>query len=138
MALTPTYHVFDMMRHHMGARLLPCDLDCPTFDAHPVGLRKKHSVPTLSASASIAGNKVLLSVANQTPDRDVLAQIVFHNAKPSALNGRILNATSPGDANTPNAPKNVAPKRFKIESAGPAIEHVFPAHSFTSISITLS
>ncbi|MCX5758405.1 MAG: alpha-N-arabinofuranosidase, partial [Candidatus Hydrogenedentes bacterium] len=137
MVLTPTYHVDGMMRPHMGARLLTQEVDCPSIEGHPVGLRKTFSTPMLSASASIAGGKVLLTVANQSWDEDIETRIDLRGAKVEIMSGRVLNAASARDVNTFEAPKTVVPKRIRIESARGEWVHVFPAHSLTALSLTL-
>jgi alpha-N-arabinofuranosidase len=138
MCLTPTYYVYDMMRFHMGARVLTYELECPSFEAHPVGLRKKHSVPELSVSASISRKKILVTVANQTTDKDIEARIDLRGAKVGGMIGRILNSDDPRNANTFENPKTIFPKRIKRDGAGGDMVYVFPAHSLTSLSLTLA
>jgi alpha-N-arabinofuranosidase len=137
MFLTPTYHVYDMMRHHMDARLLTSEVECPEFEGHPVGLKRKFPVPGLSVSASVASNKVLVTVANQTVDQDIEVRIDVRGAKAASIAGRVLNAPSPRDVNRFDAPKTVSPKRVRLEPVGADWVHTFPAHSFTSLNITL-
>ncbi|NIA13783.1 MAG: alpha-N-arabinofuranosidase [Nitrospiraceae bacterium] len=138
MCLTPTYYVYDMMRFHMAAQSLTHELDCPTFDAHPMGLRQKHSVPQLSVSASLARKKILLTVANQTVDADIETRIDLRGAKVLNVLGRVLNSADPRDANTIEAPKTIFPKRLKREQVDGELVHTFPAHSVTSLSISLA
>ena len=138
MVLTPTYHVYDMMRYHMGARLLTEEVECPEFEGHPVGLRKKFAVPGLSVSASISGSKVLVTVANQTIDQDIEARLDLRGAKPGSVVGRVLNSANARDRNTFGGPKTIFPKRLKLEPSGGEIVHVFPKHSFTSLNISLA
>ena len=137
MHLTPTYHVFDMMRPHMGARLLTDEVECPQFEAHPVGLKRKCPVPALSVSASLTGKKVLLTVANQTVDQDVITRIDLHGARIAGVAGRILNAANPRAFNTFENPKTVYPKRLKLDADSKEWVHTFPAHSFTALTISL-
>jgi alpha-N-arabinofuranosidase len=137
MFLTPTYHVYDMMRYHMGARLLTAEVECPEFEGHPIGLKRTVSVPALSVSASISGAKVLVTVANQTVDQPIETRIDLRPAKAAGVVGRVLNANSPRDVNTFDAPKTIFPKRLKLEPADGQIVHTFPAHSFTSLNIAL-
>jgi alpha-N-arabinofuranosidase len=138
MFLTPTYHVYDMMRYHMGARLLTQEVECPEFEGHPVGLKRKCSAPVLSVSASIAGSKVLVTVANQALDQDVETRIELRGATLGGVIGRVLNANAPGDVNTFEAPKTIFPKRLKLEPVGDELVHMFPAHSVTSLNISLA
>ena len=138
MFLTPTYHVYDMMRYHMGARVLTQELECPEFEGHPIGLKRKFSVPVLSVSTSISGSKVLVTVANQTIDQDIETCIELRGVKAASAVGRVLNSNSARDRNSFDAPKTIFPKRLKLEPVGGEIVHTFPAHSFTSLNISLA
>jgi len=138
MVLTPTYYVYDMMRYHMESRAVMTQVGCDCYAAQPAGLTIEHRVPHLSASASISGTKVLLTVANQTVDHDVEARIEISGAKIAAAVGRMLNSASPRDSNTFEMPKTVFPKRFKLDPIKGELGCVFPAHSFTSLNLSLS
>ncbi len=138
MHLTPTYHVFDMMRPHMGARLLTQEVESPGFETHPVGLKQKHAVPYLNVSASLSGKKVFLTVVNQSIDQDVEATLELRGASPANISGKVLHAEDPRAVNTYDTPKNVAPKRLKLGEVKKAIVHTFPAHSFTTLTATMA
>ncbi len=138
MVLTPTYHIFDMMRPHMGARLLTQEVDSPQTDVHPVGLHRKYPMPFLSVSASISGKKVFLTVTNQNPHEAIEATIDLRGAAIGQVSGRVLTADNPRTQNTFDEPKAVTPKRVKVEAPQGTLTHVFPAHSFTSLSLTLA
>jgi alpha-L-arabinofuranosidase len=140
MFLTPTYYAYDMMRPHMGAHALTTKVEGRHFEGHPVGLKTKKSVPVLSASASVAGGKILLTVANQSIDSDIEARIELSKSKISAISGRILNADNARDMNSFAAPKTVVPKRFRADVPTPVQEwaHLFPAHSLTALSISVT
>jgi alpha-L-arabinofuranosidase len=137
MYLTPTYHVFDMMRPHMGARLLTQEIECPEYESRPAGMRRKQNVPNLSVSASLAGKRVFITVANQTVDQNLEASICLRDANIAGVTGRVLNSAGPRDTNSFKEPKTVAPKRLKLEAAGNELIHTFPAHSFTALAVTL-
>lgn len=137
MFVTPTYHVFDMMRPHMGARLVRQEADCPEYVAHAEGLHKKMDVPVLSVSASLAGKRLLVTVANQTVDQDIETSIRVVGIDPSGATGRILHSKDPRDVNSFDFPKTVAPKRMKMELVGREVAAMFPAHSFAAVSIAL-
>jgi alpha-N-arabinofuranosidase len=139
MFLTPTYHIFDMMRPHMGAQSLAIEVQCPTYDGHPVGLKTKMPVPTLNASVSVTGNKLFLTVANQTIDQDIEARVELSKTKISAATGRILNAPNASDTNSFKNAKIVVPHRVKVELEPDSTQlvHMFPAHSFTALTLTL-
>jgi len=120
MHLTPTYHVYDMMRPHMGARLLLHEMESEA----------------LSVSATLQDHRILLTVANQTLDQDVETRVELAGVKQGHIIGRILNAASARDGNSFESPKTVSPKRFRFDFTGSEFAHTFPAHSFTALTIT--
>ncbi len=137
MFLTPTYYAFDMMRAHMGNTLLTTETECPAYEAHALGLPGKQSVPVLSVSASISRRKLHLSVVNQDLEKDIETRIQLREAAAANISGRILHSTDPRDHNTFKSPKKVAAKRLKLDGKGPELNHVFPAHSLTMLTISL-
>jgi alpha-L-arabinofuranosidase len=137
MFLTPTYHVFEMMRPHMGAALLTQSVECPAYEAHPAGFIEKQSVPVLSVSASKSGSKILISVVNQSLDQDLETVIQLSEVKVGTVTGRVLTAKDPHEHNNFKHPKTVEPKRFKIDPVKGELTHVFPRHSFTALVLTL-
>ncbi len=137
MYLTPTYHVFDMMRSHMGALVLTQDVQCDHYESHPVALSQKHPVPELSVSSSQSGNKVFLSVVNQTLDKDIEAVVQITDGRIASVSGKVLHADDPRDTNSFEHPKRITPKRLKVEAGPEGVSHVFQAHSFTTLTCTL-
>ncbi|MCP4641171.1 MAG: alpha-N-arabinofuranosidase [bacterium] len=137
MYVTPTYHVFDMMRPHMGAKSLTFDVDSPEFETHPVNMSRKYATSSLNVSVSRSGRKVFVTVANQTVDQDVEARIDLRDARVKSAAGKQLHSADPRDVNTFDAPRTIAPKRLKLEPVDGGLVHVFPAHSFTGLSLTL-
>jgi alpha-N-arabinofuranosidase len=61
--LTPTYHVFEMLKVHQGATSVPLEIETPNLP----GIAEK--IPTVSASASRdAAGRIHLSLVNTDPD----------------------------------------------------------------------
>jgi alpha-N-arabinofuranosidase len=137
MILTPTYFVFDMMSPHMGGSLVTQELETDTFCGHPMGLKRQCEIPYLSASASRSGNKLHITIANQTPDQDIELRIDLRGIAAALASGKLLHADSANAANTFETPKAVVSKRLKIEAAGTEIVQHIPRHSFTAIHVTL-
>lgn len=133
MVLTPTYYVYDMMRYHMGARSVAAQVCCDRYAAEGAG----HAA-YISASASISGSKVLLTVANQTTDHDVETRIELGGTKLAGAVGRVLTSGGPRDCNTFEMPKTVFPKHLKLDPVKGELVCVFPRHSFTSLNLSLS
>ena len=137
MHLTPTYHVFEMMRAHQKASLLDTTVESPSFEARPVGFEQKQRLPFLDACASISGKKVLLTVINKSLDQPIEGRIRIADAVPAAISGKVLYSESPRDINNFDAPTRISARRIRPELRTGDQVHVFPPHSFTALSITL-
>jgi alpha-N-arabinofuranosidase len=113
--LTPTYHVFEMLRVHQGAASLPVELRTPDLAQSLV------KIPTVSASASRdAAGKVHLSLVNTDPDAAAAISCELEGAAAGPVTGRILTAASMTSHNTFDAPHTVEPAPFTgaVASAG--------------------
>ena len=137
MCLTPTYHVFDMMRPHMGAKALTHEVLCDAYDARPVNIHKPMPVPVLSTSVSRQGRKLLLTVANQTIDKDIEARVCLRDARIASATVRALQADDPRIANTIDHPSAITPGKPGTVGEKGEVVYVFPRHSFTAMRITL-
>jgi alpha-N-arabinofuranosidase len=131
MVLTPTYHVFRMLRKHQDATLLPSYLTCGDYgmdgvqvpDTAPVVPRicgrPRHvtvpaePVPQLSASASLGSDGVVrLSIANVDPDQAVDLDCQLYGRTPRQITGEALTADVMDAHNTFGAPDRLAPTPF--------------------------
>ncbi len=164
MFLTPTYHVFDMMRPHMGARALTHETDSPTYSTQtgaqcgsksPIegGAAKRRAmsglgghegpgdacnVPLLDTSVSLVGKKILLTVVNRSLDADLETMIQVRELRVASVSAKVMAAADPHEANSFAVPSAVTSRRTKVEAVeGGGIVHVFPRHSLTSLTITL-
>ncbi len=101
MVLTPTYHIFDLYRPHMDARLLDTAVFSDSLDN---GLRR------ISASASAKDGAVTLTLANLDPER---SEDVLVNAEGAGeqVTGLILTG-GVQDFNDFDAPDKVAVRPF--------------------------
>jgi alpha-N-arabinofuranosidase len=105
--LTPTYHVFEMLRVHQDAVSLPVELTTPDLAPSPV------RIPEVSASASRdAAGRIHLSLVNTSPDGPVTVSCTLVGATLGTPTGRILEAPSMTSHNTFEAPHTVEPKAF--------------------------
>jgi alpha-N-arabinofuranosidase len=111
MLLTPTYHVFEMLKVHQGATRLAVELETPAY-AH-----EGESMPLLSASASRdAEGRLHLSLTNADPNRAARLKCRLSGASVSSVTGRVLTADAVNSINTFDAPDTVAPRT--LEGAG--------------------
>ena len=138
MFLTPTYYVFEMMRPHMGGRLLTQEVEGPTYSAHGRGERTPSEITLLDASASLSGRKVALTVVNRSVDSDIEALIQLRECRVASVSAKVMTGATPKAENTFAVPSAVTAKRTKSEAAEDGtVVHVFPRHSLTSLTITL-
>ena len=106
MLLTPSYHVFDMLKGHQDATLLPIDLDVPAYQ------HGNESLVAVSASASKAANgEILLTLCNLNPTEASHLDCSLDTAI-SSLKGQILVADAIQAYNSFDNPNRVEPKPY--------------------------
>ena len=110
MILTPTYHVFDLYRPHMGAQEADCFVECGTMD---------NGVRQLSASASVRDGALTVTVANLSATEE--AQVCLCAQGYRSAEGRVLSGDMRAH-NDFNETTAVAPKALEGVTLG---EHGF-------------
>jgi alpha-N-arabinofuranosidase len=104
---TPTYHVFDLYQGHMGATLLPMDVDRGTYT------HDGESTPAVSASASIdERGRVHITLANKDPNRPRTLSVDLRGRDVSSVDGRVLTAGRMNTHNTVEQPTRLTPSAF--------------------------
>lgn len=107
MALTPTYHVFEMFKVHQDATYLPVELESPDYRF------RDEAIPMISASATRdAEGRVHLSLANTNPDQEARLSCSVDGATFSSVSGRLLTAPELNAHNTFKSPEVVRPVGF--------------------------
>ena len=108
MVLTPTYHVFNMYKVHMGATNLPIEIKSDSLSSNT---RKFASI---SASASKdAQGKIHITLANINPDKDQKIEIDLAGLKVLKVSGTILTSKTIDAYNSFENPNVVTPAVFK-------------------------
>jgi alpha-N-arabinofuranosidase len=131
MVLTPTYHVFDMLKVHQGAARLAVDLVTPRYVDEPA------PVPLVSASASRAGGRIHLSLVNTDPDRPVRVVCAVTGARLGTVGGTVLTAPTMQAHNTFDDPGAVRPSPFTdFSAAGDVLTATLPPKSVAVLEIT--
>ena len=108
MVLTPTYHVFDMYKVHMGATYLPLDIQSDSLSSN----NKQFASVSASASKDTKG-LIHITLANINPDKEQKITIDLNGVKISKVSGTILTAKTIDSYNTFENPNVVAPAVFK-------------------------
>jgi alpha-N-arabinofuranosidase len=105
--LTPTYHVFEMLKVHQGATAVPLELTTANLP------EAQQRIPMVSASASRdTAGRLHLSLVNTSPDRPVTVACRVAGAAVGTPSGRILTAAAMTAHNTFEAPHTVEPAPF--------------------------
>jgi alpha-N-arabinofuranosidase len=134
--VTPTYHVFDLYAAHQGGQSVRTNVLSAeiryTRNGNPASLRG------LSASASVTGKQLTLTVANPSLDQAREAEIAVRSARPQTVTAWTLAAADPRAHNSFAEPRAVEPKQVTAALEGSGIRHRFPPASVTKITVALS
>ena len=132
MALTPTFHVYEMYREHQGATALRTDIKNAPMMA--LGERRRSSV---SVSASRKGRDVLLTAVNQSAGEAVEAAVDIVGGEVERVTGRLLSGPSARAENTVEDPEAVVPRLAEIRVAGNRLRLELPAGSVSAVRVRL-
>jgi alpha-N-arabinofuranosidase len=123
MALTPTYHVFDMYQPFMDAVPYPARQDGPDY---------AKGVPMVDVSAARAkSGKLVLALVNTDPNKP--AHLVTNLA--GAASGRILTAAAMDAHNSFAAPDALHPMAYRGISDGGKLAFDLPAKSVAVVEL---
>lgn len=133
MILTPTYHVFNMYKHHQEAELLDSYIETET-----IGLDEQYMVPNLSESVSLGEDgKIHVTINNLSIEKDYDIEGVFAETEIKEVKGEILtgkmNAHNTFD--NPHAVKTVSFDGCKI--ADNKLVFTIPACSVLHLEVTV-
>jgi alpha-L-arabinofuranosidase len=121
MVLTPTYHVFEMMKLNQDATHLPSVLEADVYVAErgmtgtsgAAGMNSLAALPQLSAGATRGTDGVIrITLANAHHADDAELQIELRGAEAKSVTGRLLTAPRMNGVNTFDAPDAVKPATF--------------------------
>lgn len=158
MALTPTYHAFDLYQPHMGATALKTLVESPRFEGRiPSGMpverqqwvlvttAGRREMPseylTASASWSESARQLVISLTNAHLTEPMEVEISLAGPDSPVLRGgtmRELTSASVRDENTldkPDVIKLSAPKTLRV--SGHKFVHTVPAHSAQTLLLSV-
>ena len=130
MVLTPTYHVFDLYKHHHDATLVSSFIE-----TEDVGT-DENKIPNINASASVdADGTISVTIANTSADSSFPVEIALEGMKASSATGEILTGNI-HDYNHFGQTEKVKPTKLdSIKIADGAVKVTMPACSVVSIRI---
>jgi len=137
--LTPTYHVYDLYKGHMGAESVHVDIDTTMVEAR-AGDGMKKELPVLSASASLNAAKktLLLTVTNRHLDEAVEVDInIQGDFKVKGATIHTLAARDIREYNDAEAPDRIKPAHPR-KLAPDELPHLLAAKSVTAIEYQLA
>ena len=133
MLLTPTYHVFNMYKHHQDAELLDSHIETET-----IGLEKKYHVPNLSESVSLGKDgKIHITLNNLSVEKDYEIEGIFAQTKIQEVKGTILTDEMHA-RNTFDAPNKVHTQTFDgCRIKDNTVSFTIPACSVMHLEVTV-
>ena len=128
MVLTPTYHLFRMMKGHQDGELVDIVYDNGAYEAD--GER----VPKLSISASEKNGALTVSAVNTKLDEDAELEIEL-DREYSEVSAELLTAGDMRDCNTFEEPEKVSPVKLEAELCANKVRVKLPAMCIAAITL---
>jgi alpha-L-arabinofuranosidase len=130
MALTPTYHVYQMYIPFQGATFLPTDITTPNYSLGA------NTVPAVSVSAArdIEG-RLQLALVNLDPNHEAMVTVKLDGATAKTAQGRTLTAKVMDAHNTVDAPEAVTPVKISGKVEGGSVIIRLPPKSVSVLRL---
>ena len=133
MVKTPTYHVFNMYKHHQDGTLIESSLD-----SKPIGLEDEFMVPNLHESCSKdKDGKYHITLANLSVEESYDISCCLPGNAVRSVKAEILSGKM-DDKNTFEEPDNVTIRAFEgLVTDGDTISFIIPRNSVMHIEVEL-
>lgn len=133
---TPVYHVFEMYRNHMRAKLASMRIRC---DELKVPSRSTPTaIPGLYGSASIKDRMVTVTITNPSVDTPVSARIRVKSSSVTESRGTVLTHSDMTARNTFAQPDQVRPVPLPITVRANGAGLTLPPRSVASLELRLA
>jgi alpha-N-arabinofuranosidase len=130
MALTPTYHAFQMYTPFQGATVLPAEVRAPAYTLGEV------TVPSVTVTAARdTQGKLQLGLVNLDAKQEATVTVDLHGMQAKGAAGRVLTAKAMDAHNTFESPSAVAPAPIKARRSGGKLLLTLPAKSVTVVAV---
>ncbi len=130
---TPAYSVFDMYQPHKGARNVPVRFDAGEVEVPVLGGTAR--LPRVSASASLNGKRLFLTMTNLSLGDDIAVRVNTHATE---ARGMMLTHADKQATNTWARPNEVTPRGFRPEINGQNLRFTLPAKAVVAVEVTLA
>ena len=127
MVLTPTYHVFDLYKAHQEGTLVPVHVDADDI---------AEGVKRVSASASLKGDVLTVTLANTSATESCEVPISLCGTKPAKAEGRVLAGEMHAKNDFSASPVAIAPLT-SLSLSSDEVRVTLPACSVAEITIQL-
>ena len=134
---TPAYYAFEMYQPHMGARLVPMQIEVPELMV-PL-LEGSATLPGLSGSASLRDKRLNVTLTNPSLDEAVSAG--FHLSGGGRViegRGSVLTHEDMTAANTFDDPNNVVLSELPVQIHGSAARVTLPRQSVVALELEIA
>ncbi len=129
MVLTPTYHIFRMMKGHMDGESVDIDYDCGTAGVDGI------EVPKISMSASKKDGILTISMCNTSLSEDEEIEMCLSGDSYTDTNAELLTSQHMTDCNTFDAPETVKPTNLNISFENSTLKLTLPKMSAAVITL---
>ncbi|MBR3524696.1 MAG: alpha-N-arabinofuranosidase [Lachnospiraceae bacterium] len=133
MIKTPTYHVFDMYKHHQEAELVRSYIE-----NEEIGIEDEFKTPALQESVSFGKDgKLHITVCNLSVEKDYEIETVLTDAEARAVSGEIVGGEY-HEHNTFDDPERVTKKAFDAFSVkGDRVCFTMPKSSVVHLAVEI-
>lgn len=133
MVKTPTYHVFNMYKHHQDAELIDSFLE-----TKKIGLEEEFMVPNLTESVSLSKDgKIHITIGNLSVSEDYDIEGIFTETEIKAVKGEILTNEMHAH-NTFDAPNEVHTVEYtRAKAEGNKLTFNVPRCSVLHLELTV-
>ena len=130
MLLTPTYHVFDMLKVHQDATLIPIKIESPDY------VSGNEKISSVNVSASKDSNGVMhFSIVNLDLNQSISLKLKM-DIRSKSVSGSVLTSAKINDINTFEKKDKIQPVKFDgFTKASDGIDLRLPAKSLVVIEI---
>ena len=136
---TPTYHVFDMLKHHMNSDVIGVEANIGAFEFEDEG--KTRSLPDLDIVASTTGDssELVVSIVNPHVSREHTIRLGSPEGfEAGSAAATVLTGSGPLEINDFEAPDQVTPAVAELEKNGDHWVVKCPPFSLTLVRLTAS
>jgi len=123
---TPTYHVFDLYRAHMGHNAVRADLQCERLE-YVLDDKREHVVPiSVSASHDPGAQELVLSITNLHLSDEVEVGVSLQGARATAGELRVLTSANADDVNSAQQPDKLCSVLAEVASGDEFVIRLAP------------